>query len=700
MVNIPIAKKMHYKFHAHEHQVEDEYHWLRDKNWPNVEDKEVLAYLKAENTYYQKFFEPLQNYKNAVFEELKGKIKLADQSTYVKEDDYYYYTRTESDKDYPIYCRKFQSTKSKEEILLDVNKVADGQKFTTLGSLSISPDHKFLAYSVDFLGNEKFTIKLQNLQTKEYYQDEIPDTIGSIVWHEKIFGFFYTPATDNWRSEKVMFHKIGDNIKNDTLILYESNHLYQLSISKSSSRDYLFISSSGHDTNCVYYIEMQDEIIATPNLFKEKQPSILYDVDHNDQYFYIHTNDNAQNFRLARVRIDSDLSDNWPDYIKSHDKKYLTNFDITKNYLILNYKSNALPEIKILGLTNKEEKIIRFPDEAFTASAYSTNFDEDDIRINYSSMKLPNTVYKYNFNKHVENDVEKKPFNSLAMTVLKTQEIPSGFNGDEYELERRFVAYDGVEVPITIFYKKSLFKANGSNPLYLYGYGSYGISINPHFSNTAVTIADRGIVFAIAHVRGGDDLGYTNWYESAKFLNKKRTFNDFLSTAHYLIDNKYTSCGNIIICGGSAGGLLIGYALNQEPWLFKAAIAHVPFVDVINTMLDDTLPLTPGEFKEWGNPIEDRACFEYMLSYSPYDNIKNQKYPAILVTSGISDPRVGYWEAAKWVSRIRDRKTDNNQIIFKTNMDSGHRGASGRFDYLKEVAEDLVFTFNVFNISI
>jgi oligopeptidase B len=679
-MTLPKAEKHSFSYEVNSVKIEDEYAWLRDKNWPKVEDPAILNYLNQENDYFKAFFSPFDKQKEQIFEELKGRIKLDDQSTYVKKDNYYYYTRTEKDKEYTIFCRKLGSVEAKEQIVLDVNKLAEGKSFTSVGDVAISPDHKLLAYSVDFTGGEKFTIKIFNLENGQYLPDTIDNTIGSIVWHEDQSGFFYTPVNENWRHDKVMYHYLGKPASDDTLVMHEKDPLYQIDVSKSGSKRYIFIGVGGHDSNETYVINMHDKGF-TPKLLRAKQSKVFYGAEDRGDYFYIHTNDKATNFRIARVSINNFENNEWQDYI-GENSQYLSSCDISQNYLILNYRDNGLPVIKIKHFDSEQEKQIKFPDAAFTASGGQANYEEDDLRISYASLGRPATSYSYDFK-------------ADKLSILKTQEIPSGFNPDEYTVERIFAkSKDGVTVPISLFYKKSLFKKDGSNPLYLYGYGSYGISTPPSFRSTAVSLVNRGFVFAIAHIRGGDDLGH-DWYEAAKFLTKKRTFEDFLASAEHLIEEKYTSKGNIAICGGSAGGLLIGYVLNEKPELFKAAIAHVPFVDVLNTMLDENLPLTPGEFKEWGNPKE-ADYFKYMLSYSPYDNIKAQAYPAIMVTAGLSDPRVGYWEAAKWVARLRDRKIDKNLIIFKTNMDFGHQGASGRFDYLKEVAEDIVFILNIF----
>ncbi|WP_341747706.1 S9 family peptidase [Candidatus Tisiphia endosymbiont of Dascillus cervinus] len=679
----PIANKIDYSFTLHGQKITDEYAWLRDNEWPNVSNKKIIEYLQAENKYTEQFFAQLQQEKDKIFEELKGRIKLADQSTYVKKDSYYYYTRTEENTEYPIYCRKIGSVDASEEIILDINVLAKDNKFTDVGLVAVSPDHTLMAYSVDFSGDEKYTIKVYNLKTKQYLPDEIHNVSRNIIWHEDLKGFFYMPINENSRCDKLMFHSLGDVISNDKLVHHITNPLYQLNAGKSSSRQYIFIDISGHNENEIYAIEMRDHSFQ-PKLIRAAKDGVFYDVEHNGDNFYINTNEEAKNFRIVLVNVHNFQNDLWKNnYIPEEPTKYLSSFDITNNYLIVNYRDQGLPVIKIKHLKEQDEKIIHFPDAAFTASAMSTNFDEDDIRVNYSSLARPNTTYSYDFN-------------SDQLTILKVQEIPSGFNPEEYMVERIFADNDGVKVPVTLLYKKSLFNKDGKNPLYLYGYGSYGVSIPVSFRNTAISLVNRGFVYALAHIRGGDDLGH-DWYKAAKFLNKKRTFDDFIAVSKELIKEKYTSQGNIVICGGSAGGLLIGAVINEQPQLFKAALAHVPFVDVLNTMLDEQLPLTPGEFKEWGNPKE-LDYFNYIKSYSPYDNIKPQNYPSLFITAGISDPRVGYWEAAKWVAKIRATKLDDNILLLKTNMDSGHKGSSGRFDYLKEAADDIVFVFRVFGI--
>jgi len=685
MTNPPIAKKVPHKIEIHSQILIDDYAWLRADGWPDkVEDEAVLSHLKLENEYFAEQMKPLEHLKDQLFEELKGRVKLDDQSIYIKKDNFYYYKRNESDKDYPIYCRKSGSTDSAEEILLDVNEISKGKKFTSLGGFSVSPDHKLLAFSTDHTGGEKYVIKVLDIGTKQYLSDKVENTIGDIVWREDVTGFFYSPISENWRHDTVKFHKLGMDYSEDKIILHEPDPLYSVSIGKSASREYILIHVGGHDNNEIHYIKMDDDNFKT-NLISPRKDGVQYNIDHNGKYFYMHSNSRGlekdskvQNFHILRS---SDLS-SWEIFIPENKQQYLSGFDLTKNYLLLNYKKLGLPRLVAYDLTSDLEKEIKFPDAAFSANVYSTNVDEDDIKVNYTSFIRPNHIYNYQFDQD-------------SLTLIKQQEIPSGFDPNEYNVERIFAtSKDGTKIPVSLFYKKALFKKDGTNPLYLYGYGSYGISIPPSFRNSAVSLVNRGFVFAISHIRGGSDIDY-DWYEAAKFLNKKRTFDDFIASTEGLIDQKYTSKGNIVIAGGSAGGMLIGNVVNQRPEFYKLAIAHVPFVDVLNTMLDENLPLTPGEYKEWGDPKESEY-FEYIKSYSPYENVKAQSYPNIFVTAGLSDPRVGYWEAAKWVAVLRDKKIDNNFILCKINMDFGHKGASGRFDYLKETAEELAFVMKIF----
>ncbi|CAK6513957.1 unnamed protein product [Ixodes persulcatus] len=681
----PITDKQNYSFEVHGTTINDDYHWLRDPRWPNVEGSKILDYLKTENKYTRHFFADLQKDKEKIFEELKGRVKLDDESVYVKKKDYYYYHRVEGDKNYPIYCRKYQSMEAGEEVILDVNLLAPNGSFTDVAKVAMSPDHNLMAYSVNFTGNEQYNIKIYSLKEQNYLPDEVKEIAPTIIWHEKLNGFFYITINKNQRWDKVMFHRLGEDSTQDKLIFKVKNPLHFISCEKSASSKYIFINSGDHNENEIYVISMQDDNF-TPKLVRAAENKIFYEIEHNGDYFYIKTNYKAKNFHVVKLPVNNFENTNWEDiYIKEEQDKYLKSFDVTNNYLILNYRDQGLPLIKIKRFKDLQENTTHFPDESFQANSFSTNFEEDDIRVNYSSLARPNTTYSYDF----DND---------KLTILKSQEIPSGFNPEEYKVERIFADNEDVKVPITLFYKKSLFKKDGSNPLYLMGYGAYGISIPVNFKNTAVTLADRGFIYAVAHIRGSDDLGH-DWYEAAKFLTKKRTFEDFIACSRALINEQYTSNNNIVIMGGSAGGMLIGYVLNEKSEIYRAAIAHVPFVDVLSTMLDESLPLTLLEYNEWGNPKE-KEYFEYIKSYSPYDNVKAQNYPALFVTCGISDPRVGYWEPVKWVAKLRELKTDNNPLLLKINMDTGHKGSTGRFDYLKEAADELVFIFKVFNVGV
>lgn len=676
--NIPIAKEVTHEEKIGNFTVTDNYAWLRSSGWPHkVEDSDIISYIKAENNYADEFFRTYDDLKEQLFDELKGRIKLADQSAAVLKDEYYYYTRTEELSNYQIICRKFKSMEAEEEIVLDVNELAKGKDFTKVYGVFASPDHNLIAYPVDFSGDERFTIRVLNTKTGEYLKDEIKDTCGNIVWAKDGVGFFYVPVDEDLKHTKVRFHKLGEDPSSDILIFHETDILYNVSIDKSGSEEYLMIMISGHDNNEYRILNLMDQNSEIKVLLPRTE-KIDYSASHRGEYFYIRINDTTSNYRLVRLNIS-----NWEveGYIAEDKQKYLSSFDITKNYLILNYRNNGLDEVVITDFDEGQRKTLSFSDEAYIAEGFSTNFHIDDIRVNYSSLARPNTLYQYDFA-------------TGHMDVLKLDEIPGGFDSSDYHVKRIWADNNGVSVPISLVYKKSLFKKDGSNPLYLYGYGSYGYSIPPSFRRSIFSLLDRGFVFAIAHIRGGDDLGY-DWYESAKFLTKKRTFEDFIACSEYLINEKYTSKGEIVIAGGSAGGLLVGAAVNARPDLYKAVIAHCPFVDVLSTMLDETLPLTPGEFKEWGNP-KDPEYFEYIRSYSPYDNVEAKEYPAFFVTAGISDPRVGYWEPAKWVAKLRKMKKDNNIIIFKTNMDSGHHGASGRFDYLKEIADEYLFVITRF----
>ena len=674
-----LAQKKQYSYIIHNQTIQDDYAWMRDTKWPNVEHKEILSYLKAENLNAESYFSNLSNLKQEIVEELKGRIQLSDQSTPVRKDDYWYYNRIEEESQYKLYCRVKSSIRNAakfiaqsdnlEEIILDIPFLAQNKSFYNLGGFSISPNGNYLAYSYDDTGNERYKINVKNLETSELLDIEICDASSQIIWHKSIFGFFYTKIDENWRSLQLFFY----NINNDThsLIYEEKDHLYNLSISQTNIGKFLLLNISGHSANEIRVLDLEileEGLIENLILVSEREEKRFYDIEHHGGYFYIRHNSSTKTkeFFLSRALISK--PDDWQQILREFNLDYLVSFDVTQSSLLLNIKKDGLPYLMIFDIANlqKIEELYFISGEA---RIYSTNFEDDDIRLDISSLIQPSSIY-------LRDGVGNK-------ILLKQQLIPSGFDSELYHVERVKIAL----VPCTIVYRKDKFKKDGNNPLYLYGYGSYGISIPTSFRSSIISLLDRGVVYAIAHIRGGDDLGF-EWYESAKFLNKKRSFEDYIAICDYLTKEGY--CKKIIASGGSAGGMLVGAVLNMRPELFQAAILHVPFVDVLNTMLDENLPLTPGEFKEWGNP-KDPEYFEYIKSYSPYDNITSQEYPPMFVTAGLSDPRVGYWEAAKWVAKLREMKLGDHPIIFKTNMKQGHKGASGRFSYLEEIAEEFAF---------
>ncbi len=682
-IEIPIAQKIAYKTTIHGEELVDQYHWLRDKNWPNVQDQKVLDYLNAENTYTENYFKPLNYLTDKIYNEILGRIKLADRSVPVMHSDgYYYFTITEEQLSYPIYARKVKD--GPDEIILDQNKEAAGHNFFNIGAISVSPDGKLLAYSQDISGDEHYTILVKDLSDNKLLGDSITNVIGNVVWNKLGTGFYYTKLDDKWRANKVYFHKLGDVQELDFLVQEELDQIFRLNVDKSSSEEYIFVTSSSSTSVETSFIKA-DDLSHQPNLIIPRREDHLYEVDHINENFYIQTNDKGKNFRLVKLPVKDYSAQKFIEIVPHSEDVYLIGFYLYKQNLVILTKELGLPKITVSDYALNDKKLISFPDAAYTAGVIYSCVSDDGMLISYSSLNTPATIFKYGF--------------ALKdLVTLKTQEIPTGYNRDLYQSERLFAtSKDGVKIPISLVYKKSLFKKDGSNPLFLYGYGSYGIAVPPAFSSNAITLLDRGFVYAIAHIRGGDDLGF-KWYESAKFLTKKKTFEDFISVADYLVEQHYTSQGEIAIMGGSAGGMLVGAVMNERPELFKTVIADVPFVDVLNTMLDDTLPLTPGEFKEWGNPKE-KAYFDYIKSYSPYDNIRSQNYPKLYVLAGLNDPRVTYWEPAKFVARLRATKTDDNILLLETEMEAGHGGKSGRFDRLKEIAKKYAFMLNEFDLN-
>ncbi len=657
----------------------DNYYWLRDRNNP-----EVLDYLKAENEYALAVMKDTEGLQEKLYKEMLGRIKETDLSVPVKIDDYYYYTRTEEGKQYPIYCRKKGSLDAPEEVLLDQNKLAEGHDFCRLGVYKISPNHRFLAYSVDFAGSETYTLRIKDLQTGKLLADSIPNTYYSVEWANDNQTLFYTTLDETMRPFRLYRHRLGEQPQSDVLVFEEPDQAYYLSLAKTRSKAYLLINLNSMVTSEVWYLRA-NQPEGQFRVIHPRQHGMEYSVEHHGKYFFIVTNDNAKNFKVMRAPVNRPQKKYWKEFIPYDRKVKIDGVDAFKNHLVIYQRENGLKTIRIFNFANGENYRVKFPEDVYTYWAgdnpdYNTNL----LRFTYTSFVTPRSVYDYNMD-------------TRTWELKKQDEVLGGYNPDLYRSERVFAtARDGTRVPISLVYRKGL-KKDGKNPLYLYGYGAYGVSIDPSFSSSRLSLLDRGFVYAIAHVRGGGEMG-RYWYEDGKLLKKKNTFYDFIDCAEYLIQQKFTSPEKLVISGGSAGGLLMGAVNNLRPDLFKVVLAHVPFVDVLNTMLDPTLPLTVIEYEEWGNPHQKEYYF-YIKSYSPYDNVAAKKYPNMLVTAGLNDPRVSYWEPAKWVARLRDLKTDHNLLLLKTKMEAGHSGASGRYDYLKDLAFEYAFVFKCLGIK-
>jgi oligopeptidase B len=673
--NPPIATKMPHKTEIHGEELIDNYFWMREK-----ENPEVIKYLDAENEYTNAIMKDTEGLQDKLYKEMLGRIKETDQSVPVKIDDYYYYSRTEEGKQYPIHCRKNGSLEAQEEIMLDENALAEGQKYFSTGVLDVSPDHRLLAYSTDTDGSEIYTIYIKDLSTGELLKDVITNTSYSLEWSNDNKMLFYTTLDETMRPYKVFRHILGTDAKDDSLIYHEEDEAFYVGIEKSESKAYLFITSGSNTTTEVRYFSA-DNPDESLKLIHPRQTKMEYYITHQGDSFFILTNDNAKNFRLMKAPVTNPAKDNWQEVIPHSDSVRLEDIEAFENHLVVYERENGLKKMRIMNMKNSESHYVDFPEPVYTfEEGENPNYKTNILRFSYTSLVTPNSVFDYNMD-------------SKKRELKKQQEIPSGYDPSLYQSERIFAkTTDGILVPISIVYKKGMVK-DGKNPLFLYGYGSYGISSDPSFGTNRISLLDRGFIYAIAHIRGGEEMG-RYWYEQGKLLNKKNTFTDFIACAEHLIAEKYTSSDKLSIYGGSAGGLLLGAVTNMRPDLFKVVVAEVPFVDVINTMLDDSLPLTVTEYEEWGNP-NDKQYYDYMKSYSPYDNVTAKNYPNILITTSLFDPRVQYWEPAKWVAKLRALKTGKNMLLLKINMKAGHGGASGRYDYLKEIAFMYAFILKV-----
>jgi len=653
------------------HTRNDPFFWLREKDNP-----EVLKYLEAENRYTESALKPLEKLQEKLYHEMRGRIKESDVSVPEKIDDYYYYSRTEIGKQYAIHCRKKGSLDAKEEVLLDENELAKGQKYFRIGTLSVSRDHKLLAYSADTDGSESYTLRVKSLETGRLAPDTIKNCSYSFAWFNDNRTFFYDQLDAAHRPYKALKHVLGTAVDQDPTVYEEKDERFFLDLGKSRDEKLIFVSVESELSSEVRFLDA-DRPEDALTLIRPRENDVLYNVESHRDRFFIVTNENAKNFKIVEAPIASPGKENWKDFIPYDPGVKIDSVDAFTNHLAISERVKGLPAIRIYDLKSGESHEITFDESAYDLSLERNPvFETDTVRINYSSFTTPDSVIDYNMA-------------SRQKELLKEKSVLGGFKKSDYSSERIFAkAEDGVEIPISLVYKKGV-KKDGTAPLLLTGYGAYGICSDADFDSNAISLLDRGFVFAIAQIRGGGELGRT-WYDDGKLLKKKNTFSDFVCCAQYLVDQQYAAPKRVAILGGSAGGLLMGAVMNMRPDLFASVIAVVPFVDMLNTMSDPTLPLTVTEYEEWGNP-HDSKYYDYMDSYSPYDNIEDKQYPNLLVTAGLNDTRVSYWEPAKWVAKQRTLKHQNRILLLKTYMGAGHGGDSGRFGRLKETAMEYAF---------
>jgi oligopeptidase B len=671
----PRAETRAHAFTTHGITIEDPWAWLKDPNYPDVEDKDVLAYLDAENAYFESVMAPHQPLVETLYEEMKARIKEDDSSVPQKDGDWLYWTAFETGGQYRKWWRK-PVAGGDDELILDEPALAEGKEYFRLGAFSVSNDGKLLAYAIDDNGSERFEARVKVIATGEHLPDVIPGTLSELVWTGDDAGFLYGVANDQWRTDNARFHVLGTPVESDVELFKEADEGFRVGVSELSSRKWLVIATGDHVTSEVYLLPTNDPL-ATPLLVAPRLTGREYDVEEHDGTLYIHTNDVDPMWRLCTAPIET--PGEWTERIGPSEHFYMTGVECYADFFVVEGREDGLDTIAIHRYDSSiAPQRIAFPETSYAAGlGDNPEYDQSVLRLGYESMVTPGTVYDY--------DVA-----TGEMVVKKVQEIPSGYDGTKYRTERlKIVARDGTEVPVSIVYPKD-FRKDGSGPLYLYSYGAYGHAIPPGFSTGRLSLLDRGFAFAIAHIRGGDDLGQ-QWYHDGKLEKRTNTFNDFVDVARGLVAQGWTSEGRIAIAGASAGGELMGAVVNSDPELWGAVVAGVPFVDVLNTMLDPDLPLTPGEWPEWGNPIEDKAAFELIRSYSPYDQVAAHDYPPLFISGGLNDPRVTYWEPAKWAAKLRASKTDDHVLLLKTNMGAGHGGKSGRFESLREAAEEHAF---------
>ncbi len=678
----PNATVIPHNMEKHGHVRTDDYYWLNQR-----ENPEVIDYLNKENEYYQQSTVHTKDFQKDLFEEMKARIKEDDESVPYFYNGYYYITRFEKGKDYPIHSRKKGSLDAQEEIMFDCNQMAKGHAYFKLAGLSVSEDNIWVSFGTDTVSRRQYTIQIKNLVTGEILPVKIENTTGGATWASDNQTLFYSRKDEQTlRADKIYQHKIGTSSDKDQLVFFEKDETFDVSVYKSKSKKYIIINSNSTMTT-----EYRTVLSATPDakfaIFQKRTRGLEYSMSHFEDHFYIVTNkDKATNFKLMKTPENATTKENWVDVIPHREEVLLEDIDIFKDYLVVTERFNGLNQIRIMPWRGKGEYYLPFDSETYMAyTTTNLDFDTEILRYSFQSLATPSSVIDFNMK-------------TKTKTVLKEQEVLGGqFDKNNYTEERLWAtAKDGTQVPISMIYRKSI-KKDGNNPTLLYAYGSYGVTMDCYFSSVRLTLLDRGFIFAIAHIRGGEDLG-RQWYEDGKLLKKINTFTDFIDCSQFLIDNQYTSSKHLYAEGGSAGGLLMGAVVNMAPSLFHGVIAQVPFVDVVTTMLDDTIPLTTGEYDEWGNP-NVKKYYHYMLSYSPYDNVIAQDYPNMYVSTGLHDSQVQYWEPAKWVAKLRVLKTDNNQLYLDTNMDTGHGGASGRFEAIKEIAKEYSFLLDLEGIK-
>ncbi|MCC8154460.1 MAG: S9 family peptidase, partial [Tannerellaceae bacterium] len=681
----PIAEKKEHLRIIHGDTVNDPYYWMYDYFGKGSDADQVIHYLEQENTYVEAVMAETEGLQEQLFQEMRGRIKETDESVPVYKNGYYYYTRTEEGEEYFKYCRKKGSLDAPEEILLDVDEMAKGFTYYSVRGFTISEDNNLLAYGVDSVSRRQYSIYVKNLQTGEIYDEQIHNTTGAAVWANDNKTLFYTSQNPSTLlTEKIYRHTLGSDSKTDVLVYDEKDNSNYIWVAKSKNSNYIFIYSSATLSSEMFMIEA-DKPLSAFRSFQPRIEEVLYEAVSLEDRFLILTNKDAINFRIMECPLNQTGVENWKEYIPHREDVLVESVEELKDFIVIEERKEGLIFIRMRNLQTGEEHYLDFGEPTYTAYVSSNpEYNTDKVRYGYTSLTTPGSTYDYNMVTH-----EK--------TLLKEREVLGGYNKDDYHTERLYAtAGDGVKIPLSVVYKKGV-KKDGKAPLLLYGYGSYGATMDPGFSSNRLSLLNRGFIYVIAHIRGGQEMG-RQWYEDGKLMKKVNTFTDFIDCAQFLIRGKYTSPEHLYAQGGSAGGLLMGAVINMEPQLWHGVIADVPFVDVVNTMLDEDIPLTTNEFDEWGNPKEE-AYYHYIKQYSPYENIERKEYPNMLVTTGLHDSQVQYFEPAKWVAKLRDMKTDKNVLLLKTNMDFGHGGASGRFDYLKEIALEYAFLLTLEKIS-